>query len=118
MPRTAYALAPLLAGALTACQPEEVEVKVFTFSEPVSAVEFDVDRGDVEIRAGEGDGITITRTLRFTSQLPRSAIDATAGVLRLEGSCPPIFLGSCSVDYAVTLPAGVSVRGALGAGDI
>jgi hypothetical protein len=78
----------------------------------VSALEIDNSTGgEVLLRGGTGDEVTVDRKLRGSPlSEPDEDIEAEGGTLEIETDCSglPLF-SSCSVDYEVTVPTGTQV---------
>ncbi|MFE1168566.1 DUF4097 domain-containing protein [Nocardiopsis sp. NPDC058789] len=78
----------------------------------VSALEIDNSTGgEVLLRGGTGDGVTVDRKLRGSPlSEPDEDIEAEGGTLEIDTECSGLpFFSSCSVDYEVTVPAGTRV---------
>ncbi len=82
-------------------------------------VEIDVDTGNVDVLGGGKETVQILRAERYAYDHPpkerRTMVD---GVLRIESRCPVIILGSCSVDYRLTVPDNVPVTVLADTGDV
>lgn len=107
---------PLFAVALAGCAfvPETVVQREDAVTEPVSAIEFELSNGRVEISVGDVEETTIERTLRYRGSREREETTSfSGGTLSLEG-CGRW----CSVDYVIEVPAEVDVRGTTSSGRV
>ncbi len=85
----------------------------------VSALEVDVDSGDVEVVAASRDDVQVEQFERRAWRAPRTEAGLRDGVLRLQARCPFfIGFGNCSVDYRIQVPAGTPVRIRDSSGDL
>lgn len=111
----------VLGAALTGCDgvsfhraPEHKAVDDAKVTGPVSAVEVGHGSGDVRIRPGAGGGVTIHRTVRYHGDgRPTPGQKVQNGRLTFTDGCD-----DCSIDYELTVPAGVSVKVGTGSGDV
>lgn len=122
MTRTTRTIASAVAVAATALvagcawlAPVERFSDDASFDEPVRAIEIDDPDGAVSVEGGSGSGpVTVERTVSYRGERPtRETAEVRDGVLVL-GGCGR----NCSVDYTVSLPAGVEVRGSTSNGSI
>ncbi|HEY1104857.1 MAG TPA: DUF4097 family beta strand repeat-containing protein [Agromyces sp.] len=100
-----------VAALLTGCawlQPVERFSDDASFDEPVQSIEIDEPDGAVHVEGVEGVGsVAVERTVSYRGQRPtRETVEVRDGVLVL-GGCGR----NCSVEYTVSAPAGVEVRG-------
>jgi putative adhesin len=79
---------------------------------PVTAVRFANDSGNVTIRTG--DTTSVRREVHYSDEQPGTTHRVDGDVLVLE-SCP---IRNCWIDYEVTVPAGSTVSGSVGSGDV
>ncbi|MCM2427450.1 DUF4097 family beta strand repeat-containing protein [Streptomyces sp. RKAG337] len=111
----------ILGAALTGCDgvsihssPEHKAVDDAKAAGPVSAVEVGTGSGDVRIRPGTGGGVTIHRTVRYHGDdKPTPGQKVENGRLTFINGCD-----NCSIDYELTVPAGVSVKVSTSSGDV
>jgi hypothetical protein len=88
-----------------------------TLDQPVSSVKLDVRTGEVEVTGQAGaTRTTVVRTIKYRGQQPgrQDTYRVDGGVLTLTGDCGD----DCEVDYAVTVPAGMTVSGATTTGRV
>ncbi|MDJ0368375.1 DUF4097 family beta strand repeat-containing protein [Streptomyces sp. H10-C2] len=110
----------VLGAALTGCsglsfgRPEHKAVDDAKATGPVSAVEVGTSSGDVHIRPGPGDGVTIHRTVHYHGdRKPTPGQKVENGRLTFSDGCD-----SCTIDYELTVPAGVTVKVSTSSGDV
>lgn len=103
------ATAGAVVAALVTFFPNE-DRTTFDQAGPIQTVEVDVEAGEVEVVAVEGDVARVTRTRRYLQGAPTVREALAAGVFRLEAKCPRFVTVGCTVDHRVEVPAGVSVR--------
>jgi hypothetical protein len=96
---------------------EHDEVTTFPAAS-IDVIDLDLGNGSVEITASDVDEITvhahISDGLRPTGHDER----VEGNRLVLESSCPLFLTNFCSVDYEVTVPADVEVRGSIDNGHL
>ncbi|NUR69643.1 MAG: DUF4097 family beta strand repeat protein [Hamadaea sp.] len=80
----------------------------------------DLESGDVTVRAKAGaTGVSVQRTLHWTTQSPTIHEDWDGDVLTIGFDCPRWGFGSgCGVDYSVEVPPTVQVQIQVGSGDV
>ena len=84
----------------------------------VAAIDIDVEAGDIRIVTSDRpmDHVEVERTVRG----PTGSVSATQavvdGVVELRGACA--LLAPCAVDYALTVPEGLTVRVHTGSGAV
>ncbi|MEU3461315.1 DUF4097 family beta strand repeat-containing protein [Streptomyces sp. NPDC006733] len=113
--------AVVLGAALTGCDGvsfhagrEHKAVDDAKVAGQVSAVEVGTGSGDVRIRPGTGGGVTIHRTVHYDGDTkPTPGQKVENGRLTFTDGCD-----DCSIDYELTVPAGVSVKVSTGSGDV
>lgn len=106
-----------VAGGCVVHREVVVEADDVTFTDPVSRVEVDLPAGDLEVRRGEGTGVEVRRTLRWSGEPPEVHAWVEGGALRLDVDCRP-FAWVCAVDTEVLLPADAAVQATLGSGSV
>ncbi len=92
-----------------------------TFTEeldrPVSALDVDVDSGDVRVVAWDGVGVVVERRERWSLARPEASETVVDGTLRVRAGCPGA-LSWCDVSYVLRVPPGIGVRARSGSGDL
>jgi len=84
-------------------------------SEEIERVQIEGGSGQVSISTGSGSGTSVHTTVEYRGNRPTAATHRTEdGNLVLTADCGR----NCSVDFRVTVPAGVTVTGRIGSGDI
>lgn len=82
----------------------------YDFAGPLLGIEIDVGRGNVEILGGGRSNVHVRRTERFAyDHRPREQLALEDGVLKIGSDCASLVLGTCSADYALTIPDNVAV---------
>lgn len=83
-----------------------------SFDAPERLVVENETGGRVVLTAADGDRVQVDRKLRGTPLAePEEDIDTEDGVLSIDAECFGVwFLGGCSVDYEIAVPAGVEVQ--------
>jgi hypothetical protein len=113
-----------LIGAGAACavtpfpRPSHTEQQSQTYQHAISAIEFNVDSGDLRLTAGKATGpsdITVGRRLGWTHTRPRITEEWQGDTLRITSTCPE---SACYTDYTVTVPSNVRIKADTAAGDI
>jgi hypothetical protein len=102
-------MAGVVVVALATLFPME-DRSTFDQAGPIRVVEVDVEVGDVEIVAGQGDVARVVRTRRYLQGAPEVQERLSEGVFRLEARCRRFVAAGCSVDHRVEVPAGAAVR--------
>lgn len=82
-------------------------------SGPVTEVNVQSDSGTIKIHSGAGSGVTINRTVHYSSGHPHPSQSVQNGVLTFTKSC-----NNCSIDYDLTVPASVKVTARADSGDV
>jgi hypothetical protein len=113
------AVAGAAAGTLAVaagCQGASYAELDFTSTEADRVTEIVIAEGpgDVLVTTGARADTTIRRTVRYRGDQPGVTYRVTGSVLNLDTSCGP----DCWVSYQIQAPAGVSVRGATGSGNV
>ncbi|GAA3651890.1 DUF4097 domain-containing protein [Streptomyces chitinivorans] len=106
----------LICGALGACGllPGETFEDRAELSDEVTSVRLEGGSGDVELRGGNGAGVSVHRSVEYRGERPEGATHRVADGVLVLGDCG----GDCSVSYTVELPAGVPVSGSASTGTI
>ncbi|MFI1367212.1 DUF4097 family beta strand repeat-containing protein [Streptomyces griseochromogenes] len=109
-----YALLPaaLTVGLLlTACSGTDGDMKSTTADATVrtavTSVEVgDARRGSIDVKTGEGPGVTIHRTVHYRDDsTPKPTQRVDGGVLTFTNGCD-----NCYIDYELTVPASAKVK--------
>jgi hypothetical protein len=104
----------LLAGCFVT--EETTTIKI---TDPVLAIDADLDSGLISLQPSLDGTIVIERTLRFSNRPPTASSVVVDGVLQLRGECSfEIGLGICEVNYIVHTPPNVSVQAITKSGNI
>ncbi len=74
--------------------------------------------GDVAVTGADVRRIEVRMRITRGLMEPDVRTGLRDGTLRLEDDCPPVALGSCSVDYEVLVPRDTAVAVDSGAGDV
>jgi predicted outer membrane lipoprotein len=91
----------------------------YDFAGPLLGIEIDVGRGDVEILGGGRSNVHVRRTERFAyDHEPREQLALEDGVLKIGSDCARLVVGTCSADYALTIPDNVAVTIRAADGDV
>lgn len=103
------------AGVVIALGPLDVtrEQHRTTLDEDVRRIELDTGSGDVVIRTGDVDRVTVVEQVSQRWGDPEPAHEAADGVLALR-ECG----AWCAVDHEVVVPRGIAVSGGLGSGSL
>ena len=91
-----------------------------TFSQPVQRLRVVADSGDVRVRVATGTTISVRTVSRAAFGRPRLTSAVRNGTLQLGQGCDRDWWlpGECSVDFEVTMPAGVAIELTTQTGDI
>ncbi|MFJ9178100.1 DUF4097 family beta strand repeat-containing protein [Streptomyces sp. NPDC102360] len=110
---------------LTACGGSADEEKSaggsYTVGGKVTALSVTTPGGDIEVIAGDGDGIKVTEKIRYTGEKPKTEHTTSGGTLTLtpgDGCGPAGGPGSCKVSYRVEVPRAVSAALDSSGGDV
>ncbi|WP_189234587.1 DUF4097 family beta strand repeat-containing protein [Planomonospora parontospora] len=91
----------------------------YDVTDEVLVLSVDAEAGDIVVNESGRSGISVTETLHWSNDKPRTEHSVDGGTLTLKYTCPSGFsLGGCSVDYKVEVPKGLRIRVETGAGDI
>jgi len=101
----------LVAGCFVHIDRSET-TESFPVDAPITAVRFDVESGDVEIRHGETPEVIRT----YWGRRPELVAEVTGGVLNLRVDCSGV--RACRSKHVVLLPENVDVQGLTGSGDV
>jgi hypothetical protein len=85
-------------------------------SESVRAVDLEVEKGRVELVAGEHASVRETR--RWGLGKPKVTRSVRDGVLTIKADCPGGWFSDCATDLRVTVPAGAAVTVKANVGDV
>jgi hypothetical protein len=105
---TLAAASMLLAGCGLA-GPTSVEVNSYHVDGALTALIVQAEAGRVDIVTGTG-AVTVTETLRFTGDKPKTSHVTDAGTLRLTDQGCTSHIHGCGVDYRIQVPAAMSVN--------
>jgi len=117
--RTAAVLATAAAALIVSAGCDNLSFRQLDYDNTeaarISSIRMLSGAGDVTVRAnGAQDEVRIKRTVRYQGGQPDAKYEIKGTELVLDTDC-----GSrCTVSYEVTAPAGVSVQGLSGSGDV
>jgi Putative adhesin len=80
----------------------------------ITEVRFEGGSGNLTVRRDEGRQIQIHRKVRYTGEKPGATDRRDGSALVVSTRCG----SNCSVDYTITVPAGMNVNGHNGSGDV
>lgn len=110
----------VLLGALSVAAGLLVETDISTraFTGPVTALQVEVDTGNVNIRTG--DATSVTTRVHHAFYNPEPTAELVGGILKVEGNCSggTFVIGTCDVDVDVVVPAGTEVVARSDTGDL
>lgn len=114
--RVALILAAVSLGALAGCDGAVGARMTFDDTEDTRITEIVLTGGSSDLLVNTDASATGTRIRRVVDggTDPGSSYEMSGGVLTLKGDCGP----DCGVDFEITAPAGVGVRGELRSGDV
>ncbi|QES49044.1 hypothetical protein DEJ50_15755 [Streptomyces venezuelae] len=115
---TALALtAALAAGGCSLVEERKTVTSDVTVMEAVTAVELkDTRSGSVIVTPGDGPGVTIHRTVRYSGDtVPRPGHRVSGGVLTFSDGCDH---DTCTIDYELKVPAAATVKLESSSGDL
>lgn len=92
------------------------DTETITFPAPVRSVDVKLPAGGVRITAGGDGGVSVTREMRWLLTKPKLDERMDDGELHLHVTGSPLLAGI--VEYALTVPAGASVKAWSSAGTI
>lgn len=95
-----------------------VETQHQSYERAAEHIELDLDAGDVRVVGGAEGRIDIDRRLQWGIRRPTVEERWDGDTLRITTDCAGGFFNSCSVDYVVQAPAGVTIETRTAAGDI
>lgn len=104
------------ATALTGCVTDVPNRLEFSDTESAKITEIVIGQGhgDVTVTTSATTETTIKRSVSYRGDQPGQTYRLVGTVLQIDTDCGD----NCTVNYAIGAPAGVSVRGATGSGDI
>jgi DUF4097 and DUF4098 domain-containing protein YvlB len=108
-------------GAGAACavtgfpRANQTEQQSQTYHHTISAIEFNVDSGDLRLSTSDASDISVTRRLGWTHTRPSITEEWQGDTLRISTTCQE---SACYTDYTVTLPSNVRIKADTSAGDI
>jgi len=107
LPTAALSVGLLLAGCSAVGGHPKVATADAVVKEAVTSVEVGHARsGSIDIRAGDGPGVVIHRTVHYRgSAEPTPSQQVDGGVLTFTDGC-----GECWIDYELTVPASAAVK--------
>ncbi|GAA3445218.1 DUF4097 family beta strand repeat-containing protein [Planomonospora venezuelensis] len=109
---------------LSACQFDgfglaEQAVSSYDVPEKVLRLTVDAGSGDIVVNESDRTGIKVTETIHWNKEKPETEHVVTGDTLALKYTCPGGFGAvTCSVDYKIEIPKGVTVKADTGSGDI
>jgi Putative adhesin len=110
-----YAAGVLAAVALTGCGLAYKELSDDrTEAAGITEVRLEGGSGKLTVRRGESKDIQIHRKVRYAGDKPGATDHRDGSALVVNTKCG----GRCTVDYTITVPAGVDVGGHNGSGDV
>ncbi|MEO5842115.1 MAG: hypothetical protein ABIQ73_04695 [Acidimicrobiales bacterium] len=80
-----------------------------TFTEAVTTIEIRNGAGSVRVEGTTGNEIAIDASIRRGLRKPSHSESITGSRLVLDANCPSMFTNTCNLNYAVRVPAGISV---------
>lgn len=80
-----------------------------TFTDTVTTIEIRNGAGSVRVEGTTGDDVAIDASIRRGLRKPSHREILTGDRLVLDANCPAMFTNMCNLDYAVRVPAGVSI---------
>lgn len=94
--------------------PRKQESQSQTYTQAVTAVEVLSDSGHVTIQPGADGEVQVSRSLHWYSDKPKVDEKFTGTTFKVtdDQAC------NCSIDYVITVPAGVSVKVDVDSGDV
>jgi hypothetical protein len=99
-----------MAGVPVLAPPQDVATRIVTVSQPVTSLTVDTYGGQVQVTAGPVSRVHVTETTLYDQKgggLPAVAQSVSGG--RLSLGDPACQYSDCSVDFAVTVPPGLTV---------
>jgi DUF4097 and DUF4098 domain-containing protein YvlB len=84
-----------------------------TYQVAVTEINIDTGGGSVKVRPGSASSVLVRRHVFYAAKRPGQTSSVDGTTLKLTGC-----IGTCSVDYDITAPAGVKITGGSGSGDI
>lgn len=115
----AVAAGLLCAGLLVTGCSDEGDMKTTTADATVktavtSVVVKDARRGSIDVKAGDGPGVTIHRTVHYRDDAtPKPTQQVSGGVLTFSNGCD-----NCYIDYELQVPASAKVQLSNSSGEV
>ncbi|KAB8183528.1 DUF4097 family beta strand repeat-containing protein [Microbispora catharanthi] len=88
-------------------------VESYDVTDKVTVLDARTDSGDVVVNESDRSGVHVTETLHWRGDKPANGHSVDGDTLTLAYKC-----GSCSVDYKVEVPRGLTVKIHTGSGDV
>ncbi|WP_182897546.1 DUF4097 family beta strand repeat-containing protein [Microbispora sp. H10830] len=88
-------------------------VESYDVTDKVAVLDARTDSGDVVVNESDRSGVHVTETLHWRGDKPANGHSVDGDTLTLAYKC-----GSCSVDYEVEVPRGLTVKIHTGSGDV
>lgn len=117
-PRNLAVIALLpLSACIVVGGPEHEATASIDLDDPITQIQFEQAAGDLEIVVQEDQaGVSLTRTVHWRGNEPESLDRIDQDTLFLGLDCDDSW--DCWVDYTLTVPPGLNVRGETRAGDV
>jgi hypothetical protein len=80
-----------------------------TFTEAVTTIEIHNGAGSVRVEGTTGTEVAIDASIRRGLRKPSHSESITGSRLVLDANCPSMFTNTCNLNYALRVPAGISV---------
>ena len=91
----------------------------YSLAGPLLGVDIAVGEGGVRILGGGRSDVHVRHTDRFAyGHEPHEQVDLEEGVLKINSGCPSLVVGTCSADYALSVPDNVAVTVRVANGNI
>jgi Putative adhesin len=88
---------------------EKTTTTTHAVSQPVRAIEVDIDVGDVELVRGDAT-VEVRESLEYALNKPTVDQTIEDGVLTLKSDCSGSWFFNCNTDLRIEVPAGVDVQ--------
>ncbi|MFI7125372.1 DUF4097 family beta strand repeat-containing protein [Nonomuraea sp. NPDC050153] len=105
-------------GMASIAGPSSEETSSYEVTDKVARLQVKSGAGDTEVTETGGSAVRVTETLRWRGDdKPKPQHGVEGDALRLSYDCPSS-LGSCSVDYKIEIPKGLTVDLDNGSGNV